>query len=237
MTEPLAHWLLIWVLGESYPMNTNMTGFRWFSAICRLTWITSKVLHLLSSRLGVKSMIVLRHISMPLWISLIVLWPGVKSLSLAKQLKWSSICNDIQTWHPCRMSTIIVFPEWALSPEGVFYCSEQPPSAPKIHVEFKLTKLTLAVQYLSSRFTVLTMLGCHICFIIRIVSAIRSSFKSLSAGAQGHKDVWKSSKPCHVGIHWIALAKSLCPYALDESSLSIGRIIMAETIDYMNKAT
>ena len=26
-------WVLIWVLSKSYPMNTNMTGFRWFSKI------------------------------------------------------------------------------------------------------------------------------------------------------------------------------------------------------------
>ena len=29
----------------------------------------------------------------------------------------------------------------------------------------------------------------------------------LSAKAQGRKDFRKSSKPCHVGIHWIGLAE------------------------------
>ena len=29
----------------------------------------------------------------------------------------------------------------------------------------------------------------------------------LSSKAQGRKDFWKPSKPCHVGIHWIALAE------------------------------
>ena len=47
-----------------------------------------------------------------------------------------------------------------------------PPSAlltrpPKIHDKLKLTKLTWAVQYRSSRFIVLTMLGCHTCFLNR----------------------------------------------------------------------
>ena len=28
----------------------------------------------------------------------------------------------------------------------------------------------------------------------------------ISSKAQRHKDFWKPSKPCHVGIHWIALA-------------------------------
>ena len=29
----------------------------------------------------------------------------------------------------------------------------------------------------------------------------------LSSKAQGHKDFWKQSKPCHIGIHWRALAE------------------------------
>ena len=29
----------------------------------------------------------------------------------------------------------------------------------------------------------------------------------LSSKAPGHKDFWKPSKPCHVGIHWIAQAR------------------------------
>ena len=29
----------------------------------------------------------------------------------------------------------------------------------------------------------------------------------LSSKAQGCKDLWKPSQPCHVGIHWIALAE------------------------------
>ena len=29
----------------------------------------------------------------------------------------------------------------------------------------------------------------------------------LSSKEQGHKDIWKSSKPYHVGIHWIAPAE------------------------------
>ena len=41
-----------------------------------------------------------------------------------------------------------------------------PPRALKIQDNLKLTIITRAVQYLSSRFTVLTMLGCHVCFII-----------------------------------------------------------------------
>ena len=28
-----------------------------------------------------------------------------------------------------------------------------------------------------------------------------------SSNAQGRKKIWKPSKPCHVGIHWIALAE------------------------------
>ena len=35
-----------------------------------------------------------------------------------------------------------------------------------IRDKLKLTIITWAVQYLSSRFTVLTILGCHVCFII-----------------------------------------------------------------------
>ena len=31
--------------------------------------------------------------------------------------------------------------------------------------------------------------------------------KLLSSKTQGHKDFWKQSKACHVGIHWIALAE------------------------------
>ena len=38
--------------------------------------------------------------------------------------------------------------------------------ARKKHDKLKPTKLTWAVQYLRSWFTVLTMLGCHICFVI-----------------------------------------------------------------------
>ena len=29
---------VIWVLGESYPMNTNMTGFKWFSKRVLVLW-------------------------------------------------------------------------------------------------------------------------------------------------------------------------------------------------------
>ena len=31
MTENPGTWVLIWVLSKSFPMNTNMTGFIWFS--------------------------------------------------------------------------------------------------------------------------------------------------------------------------------------------------------------
>ena len=31
--------------------------------------------------------------------------------------------------------------------------------------------------------------------------------RPLSSKAQGHKDLWKQSKPCQIGTHWIALAK------------------------------
>ena len=29
----------------------------------------------------------------------------------------------------------------------------------------------------------------------------------ISSKAQERKDFWKASKPCHVGIHWIALVE------------------------------
>ena len=34
-----------------------------------------------------------------------------------------------------------------------------------------------------------------------------SMLRLLSSKAQGRNDFWKTSKPCHVGIHWIALAE------------------------------
>ena len=34
ITETLAHWYSSESTHESYPMNTNMAGFRWFSKLC-----------------------------------------------------------------------------------------------------------------------------------------------------------------------------------------------------------
>ena len=34
-----------------------------------------------------------------------------------------------------------------------------------------------------------------------------SNAEVLSSKVHGHKDLWKPSEPCHVGIHWIALAE------------------------------
>ena len=56
-------------------------------------------------------------------------------------------CSIIQVWQPNTPR----------------YASPPPPSSPG---KLKLTKLIWVVQYLSSRFTVLIILGCHICFII-----------------------------------------------------------------------
>ena len=36
MTEILAHGYSLRALSESYPMNTNMTGFKWLSNTCDL---------------------------------------------------------------------------------------------------------------------------------------------------------------------------------------------------------
>ena len=46
----------------------------------------------------------------------------------------------------------------------------------------------------------------------RAVSSIKGltfpMLRLLSSKEQGRKDFWKSSKPCHVGIHWIAFAEN-----------------------------
>ena len=44
-------------------------------------------------------------------------------------------------------------------------------------------------------------------FDIKITNCIILKLMSLSSNAQEHKDVCKPSKPCHVGIHWIALTE------------------------------
>ena len=57
-----------------------------------------------------------------------------------------------------------------------------------------------------------------VCNIMSIASYIWSSkdqrkslnlpmLRPLQSKGQGHKDLWKSSEPCHVGIHWIALTE------------------------------
>ena len=44
---------------------------------------------------------------------------------------------------------------------------------------------------------------------IKYISLLtRPMLRLLSSKAQEHKDFWKPSKPCHVGIHWNALAVS-----------------------------
>ena len=42
---------------------------------------------------------------------------------------------------------------------------------------------------------------------IQVQLLILQMLRLLSAKAQGCKDFWKSSQPCHVGIHWRALAE------------------------------
>ena len=50
----------------------------------------------------------------------------------------------------------------------------------------------------------------------KVVSGLRGltlpMLRLHSSKAQGHKYLWKPSKPCHVGIHWKALAEYLDEY-------------------------
>ena len=45
------------------------------------------------------------------------------------------------------------------------------------------------------------------CPIYRHLNLTLPMLRLLTSKAQGHKDFWKTSKPCHVGIHHIALAE------------------------------
>ena len=51
---------------------------------------------------------------------------------------------------------------------------------------------------------------CQICFMSHTISmngVTLPMLRLLSSKAQGCKDFWKSSKPCHVGTHWIVRAE------------------------------
>ena len=47
------------------------------------------------------------------------------------------------------------------------------------------------------------MVTCRVSFMLLTLSMLRLHLSK----AQGQKDFWKTSKPCHVGIHWIALTE------------------------------
>ena len=46
-----------------------------------------------------------------------------------------------------------------------------------------------------------------VCSTISPISRLDTVLNPLNAEAQGRKDFVKPSKPCHVGIHWIAIAE------------------------------
>ena len=51
------------------------------------------------------------------------------------------------------------------------------------------------------------MYQCFSHFSVFCIILTLPMLRLLSSKAQGRKDFWKPLKPCHVGIHWIALAE------------------------------
>ena len=83
---------------------------------------------------------------------------------------------------------MVVYPEWALSPEGVargWQCS--------LGVDNHVSN-PAGMSYLYSR-------------TWRISHLTLPLLRLLSSQGQRCKHFWKQSKPCHVDIHWIALAE------------------------------